>query len=525
MSESRPAKMGDHIRHPDWGPGRVIGLIRGGRVLRVEFEDMPGTPWEVPREEITFEPSKAPGAKTPKAQADRASSKKAPKNQEPRETRGHEPTRTEKPEDGEGQSNAESPLDDEVLTARQALEALRLGVVPHSHLGVYTVGRDVELYVVLKDLEEVDRSGGLRVVLGDYGAGKTHFLEMTELLALEMGFLATRATLDSQEVLPNKPRRVFHQLARGIRYPDDPSLERRGLRPLLERAAQDGALIRRWSSPKHSDYHPYLGPTLFYMAVLPKARNSEELQERLVDWAEGSEVSSNEELEEKLRRATAGRTRLYALKDFRTVTHLYTLLLGGVAELARQVGYKGLAIMVDEAEFYSVLRGQDRTFSQILFRTFAAACLPLSKLLFDPAVLPRGGQAIHRSFSYRYRENQPLYCIFALTHDPDGKSLLQNSLSSDRFMELTPFQTSDYIALASRVLSLYRLAEPAFSPGQDIETLMGKVLKSCHIRGLIENPRQALKFITEVVDITRHAPERLRPVLKDLATRLEAAAL
>ena len=89
------------------------------------------------------------------------------------------------------------------------------------------------------------------------------------------------------------------------------------------------------------------------------------------------------------------------LKDFRTVTHLYTLILGGIAELARQVGYKGLAIMVDEAEFYSVLRGQDRTFADILFRTFAAACLPRSRLLFDPEVLPRGGQAIHKRFSYR----------------------------------------------------------------------------------------------------------------------------
>jgi len=347
---------------------------------------------------------------------------------------------------------------------------------------------------------------------------------MAEILALEEGFLATRATMDSREVLPNKPRRIYHELARGIRYPDDPNTEPRGLKPLLEKAAGDVKLIRRWSSKNSSDYHPYLGPAIFYMAVLPTIENNEDLQERLLDWIEGSEVASNVELEEKLRRTTAARSRLYALKDFRTVTHLYTLLLGGIAELARQVGYKGLAVMVDEAEFYSVLRGRDRAFADTLFRTFAAACLPRSMLRFDPGVLPKGGQAIHKSFSYRYKEEQALYCIFALTHDPGGKAVLEKSLPGNRFMELTPFKTADYIALSSRVLSLYDLAQTELAPGKELASLMAKVIEPCHQYGLIDNPRQALKFITEVVDITRHRPESLRPMLADLERHLKSVS-
>jgi hypothetical protein len=233
-------------------------------------------------------------------------------------------------------------------------------------------------------------------------------------------------------------------------------------------------------------------------------------------------VASNVELEKKLRRTSAARTRLFALKDFRTVTHLYTLILGGIAELARQVGYKGLAIMVDEAEFYSVLRGHDRTFADILFRTFAAACLPRSRLHFDPAVLPRGGQAIHKSFSYRYKEEQPFYCIFALTHDPEGKAVLEKSLPGDRFMELTPFATADYVTLTRRVLSLYDLAQTELVPGKELASLMAKVIEPCHQCGLIDNPRQALKFITEVVDITRHRPESLRPMLANLERHLKS---
>ncbi|MGD2013200.1 MAG: DUF2791 family P-loop domain-containing protein, partial [Desulfobacterales bacterium] len=418
--------------------------------------------------------------------------------------------------------NAASPLREDSVTARQAIEALRLGVVPTSHLDAYTVGRDVELAVIYLDLESATRDGGFRVVLGDYGNGKTHFLEMAELLALEEGFLATRATMDSREVLPNKPRRIFHQLVRGIRYPDDPNFEARGLKPLLQRAVDDINLIRRWSGKNSPDYHPYLGPALFYMAVLPAIENNDDLLERLLDWIEGSEVASNVELEKKLRRTTAARARLYALKDFRTVTHLYTLILGGIAQLAREVGYKGLAIMLDEAEFYSVLRGRDRTFADILFRTFAAACLPPSMLRFDPEVLPKGGQAIHRRFSYRYKDEQPLYCIFALTHDPEGKAVLEKSLPGNRFMELNPFSTADYVTLASRVLSLYELAQTELIPGKELASLMAKVIEGCHLYGLIDNPRQALKFITEVIDITRHRPESLKPMLADLEQHLKS---
>jgi hypothetical protein len=519
MSKTRAPRIGDRIRHPDWGAGKVLGLLRGGRVIRVEFDEMAGAPWEIPQEELMILSPEDP----PEIITLRVKNKISIED-------GEDPAPVaskDRQEAGEVAAHrvnedAVSPLRQDSVTARQAIEALRLGVVPTSHLDTYTVGRDIELAVIYLDLESATRAGGFRVVLGDYGTGKTHFLEMAELLALENGFLATRATMDSREVLPNKPRRIFHQLARGIRYPDDPNFEPRGLKPLLAKAADDVNLIRRWSGKNSPDYHPYLGPALFYLAVLPAIENNDDLLERLLDWIEGSEVASNVELGEKLRRTTAARARLYALKDFRTVTHLYTLILGGIAELARQVGYKGLAVMLDEAEFYSVLRGRDRTFADILFRTFAAACLPPSMLRFDPEVLPRGGQAIHRRFSYRYKEAQPLYCIFALTHDPDGKAVLEKSLPANRFMELNPFSTADYVTLSSRVLSLYELAQTELAPGKELASLMAKVIEPCHLYGLIDNPRQALKFITEVIDITRHRPESLKPMLTDLERHLKS---
>jgi hypothetical protein len=52
MSKTRAPRIGDRIRHPDWGAGKVLGLVRGGRMIRVEFDEMAGAPWEIPRDEL-----------------------------------------------------------------------------------------------------------------------------------------------------------------------------------------------------------------------------------------------------------------------------------------------------------------------------------------------------------------------------------------------------------------------------------------------------------------------------------------
>ncbi len=531
MSKTGIPGIGDVISHRDWGAGKVIGLFRGGRVIRVEFDEMPHTPWDIPREELLLYESKTPPSSPSREEKEEkkvVSSKKKtiPEGGFPEVKTSLNPV-IPVFSDVEDGSTVEGALKrkQDAITARQALEALRLGVVPTTHLDTYTVGRDVELAVVHKDLVAAGAgAGGVRVVLGDYGAGKTHFLEMAELMALREGFLATRVTLDSKEVPPARPRRIYHQLARGIRYPDGPDTEPLGLKPLLTKAAENDRLIGRLNDRKGKDYHPYLGPALYYGSVLSSLEQTGDLLEKLLDWIEGSEVAGNVELEKELRQATGGRVRLYALKDFRTVTHLYTLILGGIAEIARQVGYKGLAVMVDEAEFYSVLDGRDQGFADVLFRTFSAACLSPSVLHFDPKVLPRGGHAIHRSFSYRYKDEQPLYVVFALTHDPEGKAVLEKAIPGNRFMALPPFTTKDYITLSERVMSLYDLAQTPLALGVKLAALMAKVIEPCHRSGLIENPRQALKFITEVVDITRHRPGRLKPMLEDLLVYLTSGA-
>ena len=60
MSKAGMPGIGDAISHRDWGAGKVIGLSRGGRVMRVEFDEMPHTPWDIPREELLLRKSNTP---------------------------------------------------------------------------------------------------------------------------------------------------------------------------------------------------------------------------------------------------------------------------------------------------------------------------------------------------------------------------------------------------------------------------------------------------------------------------------
>ncbi len=602
-------------------------LVRGGRLARVVFDRMPGTPWEIPGAELarvdvrgepersTRTPSRREGAdrsvpqrralpeqepaaaeqqeeteeeteeqaeaereqakaereeaeaEREEAEAEReeaeAEREEAEAEQEPAAAEQQEETEAEREEaEAEREPAVRSPVTTalpppDLRQARQALEALRLGVVPAHHLETYTVGRDDELDRLRAELDTARAAaggagaGGLRVLLGDYGTGKTHTLGLAARLALEQGYLVGWATLDSRENLPSHPRRIYHQLARGLRYPEAPDAPA-GLAPLLTRAARDADRVLRWAGrgeayargsrrgggPEESGGrgrgegpeavaldapadHPYLGPALLYHAALAGEQGAPEraLHARLLDWIEGAEVASNQELMRELRGTTGLRARLWALRDHRTVTHLYTLLLGGIATLAREVGYAGLLCLVDEAEFYSVLRGQDRGHARVLFQTLAAAALPPSALRFDPEGLPRGGQAAHRRLPHRFSSHQPLQVVLALTHDPEGRDLLEGIVTADRFLELRPFDTEAFVALSQRVLALYERAGVPLAPGAGLAPLLARVMEACHRRGLIENPRQALKFVTELVDVARLRPERVKPLLVELKER------
>lgn len=498
----KPPQPGEWVLHPAFGRGEVVRLVRGGRYLLVRFENRrvlsQVTPEEVGRLNPTalkvlglspkgsFVPSR-PIAAAPPAMVS---------------------VQDLLPEGTEGDH-----------LALQVLEALRVGVAPAHMVELYTVGREHEMELVESDLDETLRAGAARVLLGDYGTGKTHMLECIEDRALKRNLLVSRITLDGEEVAASHPKRVYRALIQSLVYPgrtDNPGLE-----PLMDAACDKG--VERWLKKSSARFHHYLSPALAYYRELRRSEEHRALRELLLDWLEGHPTVSNTELEPQLRAATGLRgQRLYALQDHRTLAHLYAYMLGGISVLARDAGYAGVAVLFDEAEFYSLLSSQSREFADLLFGYYSAAALGPTRVQFDVDSAARGGHEIHRSFPPIFDYPQGIYTVFAMTEDPAGVATLGAILDAERFSRLTPLTLGHYQELCRRVLELYRRTYPEFTAAAQVEKPMGEVVYEGVENGKFENPRQVLKFVIELLDYSRLCREGIGEYVRELRRHLSA---
>ena len=76
------------------------------------------------------------------------------------------------------------------------IQALRAGVVPKLGLRHIQVGRAREVAEMVRDVERIAEGGAaIRFVIGEYGSGKTFFLNLVRLIALEKGMVVLSADL------------------------------------------------------------------------------------------------------------------------------------------------------------------------------------------------------------------------------------------------------------------------------------------------------------------------------------------
>ncbi|MEA2592953.1 MAG: hypothetical protein QOD62_2784 [Actinomycetota bacterium] len=82
------------------------------------------------------------------------------------------------------------------------LPALRAGVVPRIGLRHLQVGRRDEVAAVLEDLGRIERGHAtLRFVVGRYGSGKSFFLNLARMVALERKFVVAQADITTERRL------------------------------------------------------------------------------------------------------------------------------------------------------------------------------------------------------------------------------------------------------------------------------------------------------------------------------------
>lgn len=100
------------------------------------------------------------------------------------------------------------------------IQSLRAGVVPRVGQHLIQVGRAGELDSLLKDVDRLaDAGSAFRVVVGEYGAGKTFFLNLVRGIAMERKLVTMHADLNPDRRLHasgGQARSLYSELAKNM---------------------------------------------------------------------------------------------------------------------------------------------------------------------------------------------------------------------------------------------------------------------------------------------------------------------
>jgi len=447
------AHPGARIRHPALGTGVILRVLAGGvRVLARFGEGLPQVVGVAELEDL----ASGPAARPPRPVAARGLDR---------------------------------------MDARQALEALRLGVVPPWGLDRLTVGRDPER-AQLDALLDGDGTGFL-LVEGHYGSGKSQMLRLAAEGARARGYAVAEAAFDPLEVTPSHPLRIYRRLIEGLRAPGAAEL---GLGPILDGAA--GAPPHRWLDA----------------AAFARRGPDSALAEDVLAFVSGQDSREPGALDQRLRRAGYAGSRLLGLPDYRTFGQMMAHLLGGVSAWVRAAGGRGLVVLLDEAELVDRLDPVGRALAEGVLRHLCAVALPDAALRFDEAEQRRGGPASHRAVPPRPYGRPELIAVVAITPDPVVHGILEASLAPPLpRMELAPLRASLLPVLAHRVAALARDADPALRPSPADEGEVARALDAALRSGAVGSARQVARLAVALWDLHRVDPARARAAARALS--------
>ena len=376
-----------------------------------------------------------------------------------------------------------TPETTERLEARRTIEALRYGVVPVNRIRELSVGLEDERASLHRAFAGVNESGGeVRVILGEYGAGKSHFFELAAQEALAQNFVVATTSLDLREVPPNRPQRIYHSLMRSLRYPHSTDT---GLTPLLER------LI---TQPNYSTLQDTLRGTFFASALhnysLMREKPGEAL-DLLLDWMSGEKVFIK-----SVRDAAAIKSKefpLPSLSQMTTAADQYCYLLNGWGWLATQAGYAGLAVFIDESEHYSLLTQRSQERADNFFKALIYTALGARGRINENDL-----QHQHRAHSFRLTERSHLLLLFALT--PAANTFdYQRWLEEGQVLALNKHLPP--AAIDELMARLYATHRRAYAYDQNEQFLdVAQSLLECMDSDLI-NLRQVIRLAVEIFDL------------------------
>jgi hypothetical protein len=250
------------------------------------------------------------------------------------------------------------------------LQSLHAGIVPRIGQHLIQVGRVQELRAIIADIDRIaDRSSAFRLIIGEYGAGKTFFLNLVRSIALEKKLVTMHADLNPDRRLHasgGQARSLYAELTRNAATRTKP--EGSALPAILEKfiaqakadSEESGLPVNRIVRQKTECLAEMVNGYDFADVVIAYWRGFDEGNDQLkadaVRWLRGEFTAKTD-----ARRALGVRT----IVDDASVYDQLKLL----ARFVRLAGYSGLLICLDEmVNLYKLANKQAResNYEQIL---------------------------------------------------------------------------------------------------------------------------------------------------------------
>lgn len=242
------------------------------------------------------------------------------------------------------------------------IQSLRLGVTPRSGQHLIQVGRKREVETLLGDIDRLaDGGSSFRLVIGEYGAGKTFFLNLTRAIALERKLVTANADLNPDRRLHasgGQARSLYAELMRNLATRTKP-----------EGGAMNGIVEKFISTAKAEGQATSKSTDAVIrekLSVLSEMVNGYDFAEVVLAYCRGAE-EGNEQLKSDairwLRGEFATKTDARSALGVRTIVDDATVYdqLKLFSQFVRLAGFSGLLVCLDEmVNLYKLANTQAR---------------------------------------------------------------------------------------------------------------------------------------------------------------------
>jgi hypothetical protein len=384
------------------------------------------------------------------------------------------------------------------------LQALRAGVVPRTGQHLIQVGRGRELESLLTDVNcIVDGGSAFRIVIGDYGSGKTFFLNLVRAIGLQKKLVVASADLNPDRRLQatgGQARSLYSELMRNLSTRTKPEggavngIVEKFIATAKNEASTNGQSTESVLREKLLQLTELVNGYDFAEVIGAYCRGFEEGNDQLrldaVRWLRGEFATKTD-----ARKALGVR----AIVDDSTVYDQLKLM----ARFVRLAGFGGLLVNLDEmVNLYKMANTQARNsnYEQIL------------RILNDS--LQGTAEGLGFIFGgtpeFLTDKRRGLYSYEALQ-----SRLAENRMASDKLVDLTgpvlrlaSLSREDFFILLKKLLDVYAAGDPEkhLLPDEALE----KFMEHCYQRigeNCFRSPRGTITQFINLLAILDQNPE------------------